>query len=97
VGLRCRNPPRHFSQLKAREILLIEIPSVNQRYFLRLYLGGFLHLKPTAGCQISTLVFKTKLWRRGLYKYPMKNILRTAKLLPTWDFNQKYFPGLSVN
>jgi hypothetical protein len=24
----------------------------------------------------------------------MKNILRTAKFLPTWDFNQKYFPGM---
>jgi hypothetical protein len=27
VGLRCRNPPRHLSQLKAQEIPLTEIPS----------------------------------------------------------------------
>jgi hypothetical protein len=27
VGLRCRNPHRHLSQLKAREIPLIETPS----------------------------------------------------------------------
>jgi hypothetical protein len=27
VGLRCRNPPRYLSQLKAREIPLIETPS----------------------------------------------------------------------
>jgi hypothetical protein len=33
-----------------------------------------MHLKPTAGCQISTLIFENKLWRAGLYKYPMKNI-----------------------
>jgi hypothetical protein len=26
-------------------------------------LGGFLHLKPTAGCQISTLIFDFILWR----------------------------------
>jgi hypothetical protein len=144
-------------------------------------LGGILHLKPTAGCQISTLIFgirgrainiptifqgifigsptKSKYqrwyltpccglevhnpthaiksvkgprntfdlnpkWSRtlpsliyfswdiyrdlqyqlwylkknimegGLYKYSMKNILRTAKFLPTWSFNQRYFLGL---
>ena len=44
-----------------------------------------MHLKPTAGCQISTLIFEKKLWRVGLYKYPMKNISRTAKFLPTFS------------
>jgi hypothetical protein len=38
-------------------------------------------LKPTTGCQISTLIFEKQLWRGGLYKYPMKNISRTAKFL----------------
>ena len=33
-----------------------------------------MHLKPTAECQISTLIFENKLWRGGLYKYSMKNI-----------------------
>ena len=28
-------------------------------------LGGFLHLKPTVGCQISTLIFDFLLWRGG--------------------------------
>jgi hypothetical protein len=37
-------------------------------------LCGFLHLKPTAGCQISTLIFDFFLWRGVLYKYPMKNM-----------------------
>jgi hypothetical protein len=31
----------------------------NQRYWLKC-LSGFLHLKPTAGCQMSTLLFKEK-------------------------------------
>jgi hypothetical protein len=43
-------------------------------------LDGFLHLNPTAGCQISTLIFDFLLWKEGLYKYPMKIILKTAKL-----------------
>ena len=41
-----------------------------------------MHLKPTAGCQISILIFEKKL-EGGLYKYPIKNISRTAKFLPT--------------
>jgi hypothetical protein len=32
VGLRCRNPPRHLSQLKAREIPLIETPGGQEHY-----------------------------------------------------------------
>jgi hypothetical protein len=43
-----------------------------------------MHLKPTAGCQISILIFEKTLWREGLYKYPIKNISRTAKFLPTF-------------
>ena len=35
-----------------------------------------MHLNPTAGFQISTLIFENKLWRGGLYKYPMKSISR---------------------
>ena len=47
-------------------------------------LGGIMHLKPTAGCQISILIFEKILWRGGFYKYSMKNISRTAKFLPTF-------------
>jgi hypothetical protein len=47
-------------------------------------LGGFLHLKPTVGCQISTLIFEKKIMEGDLYKYPMKNILRTAKFFDIW-------------
>ena len=45
-----------------------------------------MHLKPTAECQISTLIFQKKMWRGGLYKYPMKNISRTAKFLLTFGY-----------
>ena len=41
-----------------------------------------MHLKPTAGCQISILIFEKQLWRGGLYKYPMKNISRTQSSCP---------------
>ena len=41
-----------------------------------------MHLKPTAGCQISTLIFEKKMWKGGLYKYPMKNISRTQSSCP---------------
>ena len=43
-----------------------------------------MHLKPTAGCQISTLIFEFCFVEGGggLYKYLMKNISRTAKFLP---------------
>jgi hypothetical protein len=45
-----------------------------------------MQLKPTAGCQISTLIFE-KNCGGGLYKYSMKNISKTAKFLSTWDLN----------
>jgi hypothetical protein len=56
-------------------------------------LDGFLHLKPTAECRISTLIFD--FFVEGvLYEYPMQNILRTAKFLPNWGVNQWYCPDL---
>jgi hypothetical protein len=46
-----------------------------------------MHLKPTARCQISTLIFEKKIVERGLYKYSMKNISRAAKFLPALGLN----------
>jgi hypothetical protein len=57
-----------------------------------MYLGGIMHLKPTAGCQISTLIFV--FGERESYTYPMKNYLRTAKFFATRGLIQRYCPGL---
>ena len=46
-------------------------------------LGGIMHLKPTAGCQISILIFEKILWRGWSLYISHKNISRTAKFLPT--------------
>jgi hypothetical protein len=54
------------------------------------YLCGIMHLKPTAGCQISTLIFGLE----GPYTYPMINVLRTAQFFATWDLDKRYCPGL---
>jgi hypothetical protein len=53
-----------------------------------------MHLQPTAGYQISTLIFEKKIVEGDLYKYPMKNISRTAKFLPTWGLDLRYCKGL---
>jgi hypothetical protein len=50
-----------------------------------------MHLKSTAECQISTLIFEKKNVEGDLYKYPMKNISRTAKFLPKVDKNFAVF------
>jgi hypothetical protein len=41
-------------------------------------MGGCLYIKPSAGCQISTLIFEISFVERDLYKYPMKNISTQA-------------------
>jgi hypothetical protein len=61
-----------------------------------MYLGGKMHLKPTAGCQISTLIFENKIVERVLYKYPMKNISRTAKVLALLGFNLQVLHGFLI-
>jgi hypothetical protein len=35
-------------------------------------MSGYLHLKPTVGCQISTLIFEFCFVEGGLYEYPWK-------------------------
>jgi hypothetical protein len=39
-------------------------------------------LKPTAGCQISILIFENKIVERGLYKYPIIS-QKWARTLPS--------------
>jgi hypothetical protein len=53
-------------------------------------LGGFLHLKPTAGCQISTLIFDF-LWREALLISHEKYI-KDGKVLDHLWFMSKVLP-----
>ena len=41
-----------------------------------------MHLKSSAECQISILIFENKIVKGGLYKYPIKNISRTQSSCP---------------
>jgi hypothetical protein len=70
----------------------------NQRYWSCLYLTEVpgCVFAPQAHRSVSNINFDIWIFlsRRGLYKYPMKNILRTAKFLSTWGFNQRYCLGL---
>jgi hypothetical protein len=44
--------------------------------------------------QLWYLKFEKIIVEGGLYKYPMNNILKTAKFLSTWGLSQRYFLGL---
>jgi hypothetical protein len=50
-----------------------------------------MHLKPTAGCQISILIFEKQLWG-GLYKYPIKYI-KDGKGLAHFGLKLKVLSG----
>ena len=63
-------------------------PSVN---WLK-HLGGYLYLKSTVGCQITTLIFGFFL--EGPYRYRLKNWQRTAKFFLTWGLCQSYCQDL---
>jgi hypothetical protein len=43
-----------------------------------------MHLTPTAGFQNINFDIWKKIMEGGLYKYPIKNISRTARFLPTF-------------
>ena len=52
-----------------------------------------MYLKPTAGCQISTLIFRLGGGGGGLYTYPMKKIPKDGKVLCHSGFKSKVLPG----
>jgi hypothetical protein len=54
---------------------------------------GFLHLKPTAGCQISTLIFEKQIVERDI-KISHEKYIKDAKFLSTWGLSQRYYSGL---
>ena len=69
-----------------------EVKGITRAFYWLKFLGGFLHLKSTAGCQISTLIFG--FFVGGPYKYSLKNCQRTAKFFFTWGLSQRYCPAL---
>jgi hypothetical protein len=40
-----------------------------------------MHLKPTAGCQISTLIFENKMWRVGPLLISHEKYIKDGKVL----------------
>jgi hypothetical protein len=94
-GVLYKYPIKHI----LRTVKFLPTWGFNQKYFPGLLLTevpGWVSA-PQARSRVSNINFDIwfSSWRgEGLYKYPMNNILRTAKFLPTWGFNQKYFPGL---
>ena len=91
VGLRCRNPPRHLSQLKPWAIPLIWTFG---------FFGGALYIShkklPTDGKVLSHLGFNSKVCP-GLKWLDIKVLQRNAML---WDIpyskNINVIPGISV-
>ena len=51
-----------------------------------------MHLKPTVGCQISTLIFEIKLWR-GSLSISHEKYIKDGKVLAHLGFKVKVFPG----
>jgi hypothetical protein len=44
-------------------------------------MGGIMHLKPIAGCQISTLIFENKMWRVGPLLISHEKYIKDGKVL----------------
>ena len=56
-----------------------------------------MHLKPIAGCQISTLIFEKKIVEEGvLYKYSIKNYQGRQSSFPLWA-KLKVLPGSLID
>jgi hypothetical protein len=72
-------------------LLGIEVKVIARVFKSLKFLGGTMHLKPTAGGQISTLIFG---FGGEPYAYPMKNYRRTAKFFATWSLSKRYCSGL---
>ena len=56
-----------------------------------------MHLKPTAGCQISTLIFEKKLWRRGSLLISNDKYIKDGKILAHLRFGLNVLPVSSTD
>jgi hypothetical protein len=52
-----------------------------------------MHLKHTAGCQISTLIFEKKLWRGGSLKISHTQYIKNGKVLAHFGLRLKVLLG----
>jgi hypothetical protein len=58
------------------------------------FLGGFLHLKPADGFQISTLIFDLFFWRWRSLLISHEKYIKDCKVLAHLGFQSKVLPGL---
>ena len=56
-------------------------------------LGGIMHLKPTAGCQISTLIFENKLWMGRSLLISHEKYIKDGKVLAHLEFKLMVLAG----
>jgi hypothetical protein len=56
-------------------------------------LGGFLHLKPTVGCQISTLIFEFVFMEGGSLLISHEKYIKDGKVLDHLGLRSKVLPG----
>ena len=52
-----------------------------------------MHLKPRAGCQISTLIFENKLWRVGSLLISHEKYIKDGKVLAHLGFRLTVLSG----
>ena len=87
------NIPWKIYKGRQMSCLGFKINGIAQVFYWLKCLGGIMHLKPTAGCQISTLIFDF-FYGGGSLLISHENISRTAKFLTTCSLCQRYCPGL---
>ena len=67
VGLRCKHPPRHFSQVNTQTMPLTVTPSCQELCVLNIFfMGIFIETPLEKKIQISRLIFDTLLWTWGV-------------------------------
>jgi hypothetical protein len=95
VGLRCRIPPRHFSQLKARGFQSMVLPwSLTD---LSAWVG-FRTSSPQQGVKYQLWYLKNKLWRGGvLVRKPTQALKSVKDQGNTFDWNPKWTKTLPLS
>ena len=82
----CKITKRQQSSLP----LGVEIKGIDRVFNWLKCLGGIMHLKPTAGCQISTLIFGF----RGTLDISHEKLQKNGNVLCHLGFKSKVFPWI---